>query len=242
MASRTVGRVSAIAASATAALLCMTSPTSHATALVLTAVADSIVLDGSDSIDPYPGILASELGTGSAQDVWLSVLKFDLSSLVGMQIDSAALELTSNFNHSEDSFSHQMYSSSDDSWTEQTVNGINRPADSTLTLLSATNIDGVSGPYRWDVLAGVAGAAGLGGAGTSLTLMVRPDLAQTGSVFGPHFYDRSHSSGVPRLLLNVSPVPEVSTSLLLALGLVGIGLWRETAQRRHLASPARWTA
>lgn len=204
---------------ATAISLCLATTSSGATGVVLAATADSIVLDGSSSVNPFPGILASELGTSGAGTIWLSTLKFDLSSIVGMQVNSASLELTTIFNHSGGSFSHQLYSSSNDSWTEATINGINRPANSTLTLLSATSINGISKPYTWNALSGVTGSDGLGGTGTLLTFVVRPDLIQTGSVFGPHFNDRSAGSGFPRLLLDVSPVPESASWLLLTAGL-----------------------
>lgn len=201
---------------------CLATASANATGVVLTATADSIVLDGSSSVNPFPGLLASELGTSGAGSVWLSVLKFDLTPIVGVQINSASLELTTIFNHSGGAFSHQVYSSTDDSWTEATVNGINRPANSTLTLLSAASINGVSASYTWNVLSGVTGSAGLGGTGTLLTFLVRPDLAQTGSVFGPHFNDRTASSGFPRLLLDVSPVPESASWLLLSAGLAAL--------------------
>lgn len=195
---------------------------SEAAVAILPSIADSIVLDGSASVNPFPGILASELGTTGAGSVWLSVLKFDLSSLVSSTVNSATLELTSTFNHSNAGFSHQVFSSNDDSWTEATVNGLNRPANSTLSLLSATSINGVSQAYTWNVLSGVVATDGLAGTGNVLTLMIRPDLVQSGNVFGPHFNDRGIASGFPRLILDISPVPEPTSWLLLAVGIAGI--------------------
>jgi hypothetical protein len=201
MSSTTSRFSSKVGAIATAVSLVLGIGTAQATAVTLTAVADALVLDGSNLTNLFPGILASELGTNGAGSVFLSLLKFDLSAVVGMQINSASLELTTNFNHSSSTFSHQMYSSSDDSWAETSVNGINRPANSTLSLLSAASINGVSRPYLWNVLSGVTGSDGLGGSGAVITFLIRPDLSQTGVAFGPHFNDRSVSSGFPRLLL-----------------------------------------
>jgi len=201
-----------------AVCLSMAGAPAVAVGVVLTASADSIVLDGSSTVNPFPGLLASELGTSGAGTVWLSVLKFDLTPVVGMRINSASVELTTIFNHNSGAFSHQMYSSGDDSWSESTVNGVNRPAESTLHLLSATTINGTSAPYTWNVLSGVTGSDGLGGSGVTITFLVRPDLSQAASVFGPHFNDRTAASGVPRLLLDVSPVPEPPAWMLWSIG------------------------
>lgn len=217
---------SGCSALAAAAALCLAAPTAAlATPLALAAIEDSIVLQDSAANNPFPGLLASELGTSGAGSIWLSVLKFDLSGLAGLQVNSASLQLSAIFNHSSDAFVHQVYSSSDDSWGEATVNGINRPADSTLTLLDAASIDGQSRVYSWNVLAGMQGAAGLAGPNTLLTLLIRPDLAQAGNAFGPHFNDRSVADGAPRLLLDVSPVPEPAHGLLLAAGLLALWRW-----------------
>lgn len=161
------------------------------------------MLDGDDRNNPFPGLLASELDTPDAGNVWVSFIKFDLSPFTGMTINSATLELTSFFNHHQGIFTHEIYSSSDDSWEEDTITGLNRPSDSTLTLLDSTNIDGVSQTYTWDVMAGVVGTDGLAGTGELLTLMIRPELSQAGTAFGPHFFDRDDLSGFPRLLINV---------------------------------------
>ncbi|HNG60106.1 MAG TPA: PEP-CTERM sorting domain-containing protein, partial [Cellvibrionaceae bacterium] len=136
-----------------------------------------------------------------------------------VQVNSASLALTTFTNHNFNAFSHQVFSSSDDSWTEASINGVNRPADSSFTLLSATLIDGNSQTYTWDVLAGVVGTDGLGGSNNLLTLVVRPDLSQNNSSFGPHFWDRTAPIGAPKLTLDISPVPEpASWALLLAGG------------------------
>lgn len=173
---------------------------SYAVILVLTATEDSTILDGNNANNLFPGLLASELGTSGPGSIWLSILKFDLSPLTGMTVNSATLELTSIFNHNSGTFVHEVYSSSDDSWTEGTVTGVNRPGDATLTLLGSTHISGTSQAYTWDVLAGVVGADGLAGAGNVLTLIIRPELSQAGNAFGPHFNDRESLSGFPRLL------------------------------------------
>jgi hypothetical protein len=181
--------------------------TSDASPVVLTPTENCVILDGSNVNNLAFNLLASELGTSGPGSVWLSVLKFDLTPLVGMTVNSASLELTSFFNHASGTFTHDVYSSSDDSWTEGTVNGVNRPADATLTFLDATNISGVSQAYSWNVLAGVVGPDGLGGAGNVLTLFLRPDLSQAGNAFGPHIYDRHAAAGFPRLLLDAVPRP-----------------------------------
>ena len=137
----------------------------HAAEVIITAAEDSLMLDGDNQNNPFPGILASELDTPDAGNIWISVLKFDLSPLERMTINSATFELTSHFNHHAGVFTHEVYSSSDDSWTEDTVTGVNRPSDMTLTLLDSTNIGAVSQAYTWDVSAGVTGADGLAGAG-----------------------------------------------------------------------------
>jgi hypothetical protein len=206
---------------------------SSAATIELTSLAASGVLDGNADVDPFPGLLYSELGTGGPGSVWLSVLKFDLSSLAGWIVDSAVLELTSHFNHSGVSFAHQMFSSTDDSWTEATLSGINRPADPTLALLSSTNIDGTSQAYSWNVLSGVVGAAGLAGANDLLTFLIRPDLSQAGQVFGPHFFDRGSAVGFPRLIVEAHrpAVPEPAVWLLLGTGLATVLRRRHNSRR-----------
>jgi hypothetical protein len=192
--------VIALAATAIAA-------TSHASAVVLNPTENCVIRDG-DGTNYFSiySLLASELDTSGPGTVWLSVLKFDLTPIVGTTVVSASLELTSFANHAAATFVHNVYSSSDDSWTESGVNGVNRPADGTLTFQSSTNIDNTSQAYTWSVLAGVIGPDGLGGSGNTLTLLVRPDLSQAGTPFGPHFYDRRASAGGPRLILDVRPL------------------------------------
>ena len=53
--------------------------TSSATEIQIFAAADSGMLNGDATIDPFPGILYSELDTNGIGTVWLSVLKFDLT-------------------------------------------------------------------------------------------------------------------------------------------------------------------
>ncbi len=203
--------------------LAISYPTVSSAVTILTATEDSGVLDGDSRNNPFPGILYSELNTLSAGNIWLSVLKFDLTPLSGMSISSASFELTSISNHSSSAFAHEVFSSSDDSWTEGTVTGINRPSDSTLSLLDSTNIDGSSQTYSWNVLAGVVGTDGIDGTNNFLTLLVRPELSQAGSGgFGPHFNDREDLSGFPRLLINANPVPVPTALWLFCSGLVGL--------------------
>jgi len=195
----------------------------NATTLALTATENSVVLDGSNSNNQLLGLLGSELNTSGEGSIWLSVLKFDLSSLARMHINSAVFELTSTFNHSEDSFSHEVYSSNDDSWSENTITGTNRPLDSSLTFLDSTNINGTSQTYSWNVLIGVSGLDGLGGANDVLTLMVRPELSQAGSGgFGPHFNDREALSLFPVLLIDASPVPVPAAVWFFSSALMGL--------------------
>lgn len=177
---------------------------SHAETIILYAIGDSGMLDEDDRNNPFPGIIYSELDTVSSGNIWLSVLKFDLSSLAGKTINSATLELTSYFNHNNSFFFHEVFSSSDDSWTEETVTGVNRPLDSTLSLLDSTAINGDSKAYTWDVTAGISGADGFAGTNNVLTFLIRPELSQAGNAFGPHFNDRDSTSGVPRLIINAS--------------------------------------
>lgn len=198
-------------------------PTISSAVTILTATEDAGMLDGDSRNDPFPGILYSELDTLNSGNVWLSVLKFDLSSLSGMSINSASFELTSIFNHNSVAFSHEVFSSSDDSWTEGTITGTNRPLDSTLNFLDSTDINGTSQTYSWDVLAGVTGSDGLGGTDSFLTLLIRPELSQAGSGgFGPHFNDRDDLSGFPRLLIDVNPVPVPAAIWFFGSGLVGL--------------------
>jgi hypothetical protein len=196
-------------------------PVSYAAGIVLTATEDSTIRDADGTHQGF-AFLTSELAPG---DVWLSVLKFDLSALAGMTVSSATFELTTFSNHAAGMFVHEVYSSSDDSWAEGTVTGVNRPSDSTLTLLDSTNIGGTSQAYTWNVLAGVVGTDGLAGVGDLLTLLVRPDLSQDDSVtFGPHFNGRTSISGFPRLLVDVEPsvVPIPTAVWLFGSGLIGL--------------------
>lgn len=200
----------------------------NAATLILSATEDAGILDGDSANDPFPGILYSELDTApdatlAPGNIWMSFLKFDLNSLTGMRITSATFELTSNFNHSPLTFSHEVYSSSNDSWTEGTITGINRPFDSTLTLLDSTNIDGTSQTYSWNVLSGVAGPDGVPGPNNVLSLVVRPELSQAGSgVLGPHFNDRNFASGSPRLIINANPVPVPAAVWFFGSALIGL--------------------
>lgn len=194
----------------------------QATTVTLNAIADANALEGSLYGGP-DGVLASEFGTVSTGSIWFSVLKFDLSGLAGMNVSSAALNLTSVLNHSSNAYSHQVYSSTDDSWTEVTLTGQNFPANSTLSLLSATVIDGTSKTYSWDVLAGVNGSAGLLGTNSTLTLLIKPDLTQAGSYYGPHFNDRTALENAPSLTLNVTAVPEPESWAMFAAGLAAVG-------------------
>ncbi|HEY6527366.1 MAG TPA: DNRLRE domain-containing protein [Cellvibrionaceae bacterium] len=213
-----IKHVSKVVGSAVCAAALFFGAIAQANTVELTAVADSVVLDGASSQNLVPGLLSSELNTSGAGSVWLSLLKFDLTGLANVQVNSARLELTTIFNHNSNAFSHQVFSSSDDNWSESTVNGLNRPTDASLTWLAAIDINGVSKTYSWNVLGGVIGADGLGGAGHELTLVVRPDLNQSASTFGPHFIDRTALSGVPKLSLDVSPVPEPASWWLLLVG------------------------
>ncbi|HMW71232.1 MAG TPA: PEP-CTERM sorting domain-containing protein [Cellvibrionaceae bacterium] len=191
----------------------------QANTVEIPALANAVVLDGNPNNTTFAGVLASELNTSGRGSIWLSLLQFDLGSLGPVQVNSASLALTTFTNHNFNAFSHQVFSSSDDSWTEASINGVNRPADSSFTLLSATLIDGNSQTYTWDVLAGGVGTDGLGGSNNLLTLVVRPDLSQNNSSFGPHFWDRTAPIGAPKLTLDISPVPEpASWALLLAGG------------------------
>jgi len=194
-----------------------------ATTIALNATEDSILLDGNNTNNEFPGILASELDTSGDGSIWMSILKFDLSSLAGMNVNSASFELTSLFNHSSSSFAHEVYSSVDDSWTEDTVTGVNRPLDSSLTFLDSADINGVSQTYSWDVLTGVTGTDGLAGTNDFLTLLLRPELSQAGSGgFGPHFKDREDLSQFPVLLVDASPVPVPTAVWLFSSGLIGL--------------------
>lgn len=185
-------------------LICSLPTASNAEMIIIYATEDSGMLDEDDRNDPFPGIIYSELDTTTPGDIWLSILKFDLSPLAGKTISSATFELTSNFNHTNGFFNHEVFSSSDDSWAEETVTGLNRPLDSSLTLLDSAEINSVSQTYSWDVKTGVIETDGLGGANKFLTLLVRPELSQAGSAFGPHFNDRNSTTGVPRLVIDAS--------------------------------------
>ncbi len=201
---------------------CFSSMTNAAT-FALKATEDSVILDGGNANNESLGILASELDTSGDGSIWISVLKFDLSSLAGMAVKSATFELTSFSNHNSNNFTHEVFSSSDDSWTEETVTGVNRPLDSSLTFLDSTDINGNSQTYSWDVLAGVSGTDGLSGANNFLTLLIRPELSQAGSGgFGPHFIDREDLSQFPVLVVNANPVPIPAAIWLLGSGLMGL--------------------
>jgi hypothetical protein len=211
-------------------------------ATILIASEDSGVLDGDTRNNPFPGILYSELDTLGDGNIWLSVLKFDLSPIEGMSINSASFELTSISNHNSGSFVHEIFSSSDDSWAEETVSGTNRPSDSTLSFLDSTDITGTSQIYSWDVLDGVIGTDGIGGTNNFLTLLIRPELSQAGyGVFGPHFNDREDLSGFPRLLIDVdvnqnpapapNPVPVPAAIWLFGSGLISfLGMRKNKAR------------
>jgi hypothetical protein len=206
---------------------------SRAMTVELLATEDSGVADGINVTDSF-GFLYSELNTGGVP-VWLSLLKFDLGPVAGMTVTGAVLELTTFANHNSAGFDHDIYSSSDDSWSENTVTGTMRPADSTLTLLDTTSIDGTPQTYAWDVLGGVTGSDGLGGGNDLLTLMLRPELtpSETSIEFGPHIYSSEDSTGYPRLLLEtVDPVPLPAAAWLFASALIavtGFARWRRPA-------------
>ncbi|MFW5442698.1 MAG: DNRLRE domain-containing protein [Methylococcaceae bacterium] len=194
-----------------------------ATTIVLKATHDGVLLDGNNTNNESLGILGSELDTSAAGNIWISILKFDLSSLAGMNVNSASFELTSFFNHSSSSFAHEVYSSVNDSWTEDTVTGVNRPLDSSLTFLDSADISGISQTYSWDVLTGVTGTDGLAGTNDFLTLLLRPELSQAGSgEFGAHFKDRENLSQFPVLLVDASPVPVPTAVWLFSSGLIGL--------------------
>ena len=73
----------------------------QASVTTLSATANSTLLEGKAG-NGRSDVLASEYGTeqNDANSVWLSVLKFDLSSLAGMNVSSATLNLTTFLNHS----------------------------------------------------------------------------------------------------------------------------------------------
>lgn len=180
--------------------------TSAAETITVRAAEDVGMLDSDDANDPFPGIIYSELDTLAAGNVWLSLLKFDLEPLRGLRVTRATLELTSNFNHDSQAFEHRIFSSFDDSWTEETVTGITRPADGTLTAIDAIYVDGSSRTWSWDATAAVTGPHGLDGANTMLTLLLRPTLDQTSQGgFGPHFDDREDTNG-PRLIIETDVI------------------------------------
>lgn len=211
-------------------LTCFSSITNAAT-IVLKATEDSSILDGNNMTNSS-GDLGSELDTSGEGSIWISVLKFDLSSLAGMSVQNATFELTSFSNHNPNSFTHEVFSSSDNSWTEETITGINRPLDSTLTLLDWTDINGNPQTYSWGVLAGVTGTDGLSGGNNFLTLLIRPELSQAGSGgFGPHFFDRKELLHFPALVVTTNPVPIPTTIWLLGSSLIALFSMRTKLNR-----------
>ncbi|MCA9062471.1 MAG: DNRLRE domain-containing protein [Planctomycetaceae bacterium] len=145
--------------------------------------------------------------TQTATNYHGSWMKFDLSSLTGQTVTSAQLQLTSVFNHSSTAINHVVYSSSDDSWSEGTVSGLNQPSDATLTSLDTVSIPNVNGVYSWDVLSAVNGPDGADG---TLTLFIRPETYPVAVTRGPHFNSKEAGVSIPTLTLftTASAVPE----------------------------------
>lgn len=171
---------------------------------IVIAVSEDALINSTDNSNHNTGqfreLLASE--TGPANGYWGSWMKFDVSGLQGQNYASVTLELTAFLNHDSTPIAHEVFSSTNDSWTEGTITGLSQPGENTLTSLDVTQIPNVNGLYTWDITAAIAGA----GADGVLTLFIRPETFPVGVSRGPHFRSREAGFAIPQLRATI-PTP-----------------------------------
>ncbi len=191
---------------------------SFAITIQLNPIADAYFYCGNNSNTGTVDILASEGDTAS--NYYGSWMKFDLSTLSGYSVQSAILKLTSTYYHGTSANYHAIYSASDDSWVETTVSGTNAPTG-TYQYVSKSWIATTLATYSWDVKTAVVGSYGLSGSNQLLSLLIKPDVL-SGEYYGPHFASRenTNTSIRPLLVLEIAPVPEPATFLLLCVSLL----------------------
>ena len=200
----------------------------------ITPTADVGFLDGSNKVLSYD--LTAEVGTSGEGSAWMSMLKFHLRFLEQEQvyINNAYLQLTVSHNHNYTQGGwYDVYGSTNDNWGEGSPNGINRPHDDTLTLQDSVYVDRHNTVYQWDVYDALVGESGLGGDNEWLSFLLTPDLTQTADeYYGVHFYDRSVQEFTPLLMVNISPVPELSSTWMMGAGVLILSALGRIGRRR----------
>ncbi len=200
-------------------------PLGQADTINLNAIADSFFFSENNANQGSNTILASEQSANNPgfHGSWM---KFDIAALQGNGIISATLFLTTVSHHTGTGINHEILSSGDDSWLENTVSGLNQPVGP-LNLVDVTLVDAVNGIYSWDITSAVTGAHGLGGSNTLLSLLLMPEDEDVIAAVGPHLVSREGGASQPLIVVETGVlVPEPGSLVLITIALGFLGYRR----------------
>jgi hypothetical protein len=170
------------------------------TTITLRPTADAYVRDGSYASTNYGTAQSLITKRGSTGYNRWSYLKYDLVSLNGLPIATAKLRLYGRLSNTQtSSVTTAVYSSSNTSWTESTINWKNRPASASTALKTATIAGTTAKWYEWDVTSFIKTEKS---AGRNLITLVLKN--STNSNPTTNFNSKESTSNQPQLLITTS--------------------------------------
>ncbi len=185
---------------------------SHAQVRII--ATEDALINSTNSVN-YTGIFSNVLAseTGPSNGYWGSWIKFDISSLLGAGASIAYLDLQTHLNHSLTAIEHEVFYSTNDSWFESSITGLNQPSEVTLTSVGAVLIPSMNSTFSWNVTSALNSVASQDGI---LSFLVRPKTYPVQVSRGPHFDSTEFGSAPPAL--RVSPVPEPASAIQMIFG------------------------